>query len=512
MKAIIRIITFTLLLQTIILNISISHAEEKIIALSIQDAIEMAMENNIDIKIESYSKEIAEIDVIKSIAEFDTQLSAELLASRRLRPEASAFASPEVGRDERQKLNIGIGSKTFTGTAYSLDLSNIRTKTNSTFAGLNPEYSSNLSLSITQPLLKGFGIDINKRNIIISQNNREISEHRFKELVIDVVSDVQTLYWDMVFAIEDLKVKKESLKLAEEFRREAKVKVEIGTLPPIELLGAEAEVASRKEGVIIAENRLLDIEDRLKNIIRVEEGRLMLSSDLYDSAIMDEEIDKDEYIERAFKNRPDYQKAAIELKNKKILVKYYNNQKYPSIDLKGSFSLNGLSGDAKSVTFGGAPQVSSFGGNYIDNLERLKSGKYYSWEAGIVFSIPIQNRSAKANLKEAQIATERSLFLIKRIEDKINLEVNIAVRGVEASIQRIKATRLSRELAEEKLKAEEKRFQVGVSTGFKLLEFQRDLAEEKSREIKAIADYKKAIVELDSVTADTLEKKGIILK
>lgn len=485
--------------------------------LSIRDVTELTLKNNLDISIERINPEIKDREIMESKSEFDPDLALGFIANKGVKPTASAFASPDVNIAESQTWDIGISQKIITGANYELKFSNEKTKTNSKFAGLNPQHVPHLILSVEQPLLKNFGANINTRNIKIAQNNKKISDNQFKQKVIDIISEAQKAYWDMVFNIEDHKVKQESLKLAQDLEDRVRIHVEVGTMAPIDILQAKAEVASREEDVIMAENKVKNSEDRLKKILNILDSPAAESKQILpaDKPIFEEKtLSLEKNLKTAFERRFDLLDAKLELKNKKIDIRYKKNMLFPVVDLKGTFGLNGLTGTALPVTDlnTGSTTSSNFGGSYGDGIERLFSGEYYEWEAGITFRFPIGNRFAKNKYTAAKLEAEKQLIMLKNLEQKISLEVRETVRKIKTNIKRIHATEASRKLAEEKLRAEEERFEVGLSTSFNVLEFQRDLSEEQSKEIRAKTDYKKALIDLERVTAATLERNNVKIR
>lgn len=490
-------------------------SDPQYLSLSLREAIELTLENNLDIRVERFNPRISETMITLEKGEFDPTIVFDLSINRDKRPVASAFADPDVSVDDSINWGIGISQDLITGGNYQLRFTNERIKFNSIYAGLSPQYTSDLRLTLTQPLLKDFGIGLNKRKIIIASNNKDISLNQFKAVVITRISEVQDMYWDIVFNIEVLKVNRQSLALAQDFLKRVRTQIEVGTMAPIEILQAQAEVASREEGVIIAESAVKNSEDRLKRAMNIEEDSPYWGLPVYptDRPIFEVvEIDNNEAMKISFERRPDFVQARIDLSNKKIEVKYKKNQIFPNIDLIGSFGLNGLSGDNRELSFGGTSiPPSRFGGGYEDALGRLGSGNYYSWEAGVKVNIPLGNRSARSNLTAARIEVKKALISLKDLEQKIALEVREAVREIETNIKRVNVTKLARRLAEQKLDVEEKRFEVGLSTSFNVLEFQKDLAEEQSKEIKAIVDYNKSLVRLERVKGTTLEKNDIKL-
>jgi outer membrane protein TolC len=488
----------------------------KYLSFSLKDIIGKTLQGNISIAVQEYQSKIRTQQITEQDAVFDHNIFGEFNANGTRRQVASAFANPAVSNDLNHLWNLGVNKRFVTGTEYSVSYEAQRDTTNSVFAGLNPQYSSELVLKITQPLLKGFGIDNNKKDIYIASNNLEISDHEFTNKVIDIISNAEEVYWDLVFSIDDLKVKKQSIARAMELERRIKAQVDVGTLAPLEILQAKSEVASREESVLDAEKAILDNEDKLKNIINLPfdspDGNKSINPLDRPKFIISEPVNLNESISTALTQRPDYLIKKKELDNKKILVKYNKNQLYPALDLVGSFGLNGISGNAVPIAFGGGtPTQSQFGGNFGQGMKNMFDPDYRTWEMGFKVEYPLGNRAAKSRLSASKLEVSQVLLDIKDTERNIIVEVREAVRQINTAIKRVHAARISKKLAEEKLSAEEKKFEVGLSTSFQVLEFQTDLAEEQTRELKAIIDYNKAHISLRKAIASTLDEYNIRL-
>ena len=484
------------------------------LVLSLKDAIIRTLSNNISIQVESFNNKVKKESVAESLSEFDATLGLELSTGRKTQQLASAFSSPNRMENDNDNWDLSLSQKLITGANYQFDFTNNRNKTNSETAGLNPSYRSEFQLSLTQPLLKNFGIDLNKRNVHIANNKVDISENEFKTKVIAVVSEIENTYWDFVFSLKDLEVKQKSLERAKDLQRLVKSQVLVGTLAPIETLQAESEVASREEFLLTAQDAIEDNQDKLKNILNIE----FLSSEglrpIYPSTpanIIIEEIDIKESMKMALANRPDYLGKKKDLENKDILVKYQENQIYPSVDLVGSMGLNGLSGEAITISSGTFQGTSAFGGSYGNSLTDSLSTNYYDWEIGVKFSYPLGNRAAKSKLSTSRLEKAQLILGIKDLEKEIILDIREAVRQLKTDSKRIKASTVAKQLAEEKLKAEEKKFEVGLSTSFNVLKFQEDLAEAQSNEIKTILDYKQSRIRFRRSTASTLKYHDVTL-
>ncbi len=483
------------------------------VSLSLQETIADTLKNNIAIAVQKYNSKIIEQSIYEKKADFDATLDFNFKLGEETRQAAGAFANPSKSRNQNYDWDFSIAQKFVTGGNYELSFDTNKRLTNSTFAGLNPQYTSDLNLTLTQPLLKGFGIDNNKREIYIAKNNQKISDFEFKGSVIDVITEAENVYWDLVFSIEDLKVKKKSLERAQDLEKQVKAQVEVGTMAPLEVLQAQSEVASRDQLLLSAQDLILDTEDNLKNILNYafdsEPGQKRIRPTevpLFDPGT---EGTLDEALQVALSQRPDLLGKKKELDNRNIEVKYNENQIYPTLDLVSSLGLNGISGEAINITTGTITGTSDFGGGYDQTLSELTTGKYHLWEFGLNLSYPLGNRAAKSKLSAKRLEVAQLLMDIKDLEKTITLEVREAYRQIKTDIKRVHAARIARKFAEEKLSAEEKKFEVGLSTSFNVLEFQEDLAKEQSNEIKATIDYKKSKNRLRQVKAQTLVDNNI---
>ncbi len=491
---------------------------KKAIRLPLQACLQLALRNNVEIAIERISPQLNLQKVIQERSVFDPVSFVSLSKDRSVTQTSSAFARPPENEREGIALNAGISKKLTPGTETELLLTNKQEETNSIFAGLNPSYTSELTLSLTQPLLRDFGIGINTSRIRIASNNREISRFQFQDRVIRTLAEVESIYWELVYAMEELKVKQDSLRLAEDFLKITRRRVELGILPRVESLQAEAEKAVREEGVITAEDSLRDTEDRLRKILNLSdepeywEIRLIPSdrpkkphedtSDLY------------KHLRAALENRPDLNQARIELENKKIRLKYTRNQLLPRLDLIGTFGLSGLSGTPQpqpDFENPGATVENPFGGKNIDSLRDLKSGDFYSYSIGIRVEYPLGNRSAKSQRVMADLEKQKAIFAVRELENRAIREVREAWRQIHTNRKRIDAAGLARKLAEERLRTATRRFELGLATSHDVLEYQEKLALAKSNELRARIDYQESLVRLDQVKGTLLERIGVTL-
>jgi outer membrane protein TolC len=485
-----------------LIPISVANANEPL-SLTLQETIETVLKNNISISVQSYNSKINEQFIFEKEADFDPTVDFEFTVGEETRQSASTLADSKT-RDLDYDWDFSVSQKFVTGGDYELTMDNNKNQSSSSRTSLNPIYSSDLALTVTQPLLKDFGIDLNKREIYIAKNDQKISDHQFTEKVIATIAETENIYWDLVFSIEDLKVKETSLQRARDLEKQVKAQVDVGTLAELEILQAKSNVASREERLLNAQNLIDDNGDNLKSILNFsfdsEEGLKEIIP--ADSPVFEPgaENSLEEALKTALIHRPDLLAKKMELENRNIEAKYNENQTLPTLDLVGSLGLNGLSGDSSTKN-----------GSYDSALSEAFSTDFRLWQFGINLSYPLGNRAAKSKLAIKRLEVAQLLLNIKDLEKTIVVEVREAHRQIKTDIKRVQATRVARKLAEEKLNAEEKKFKVGLSTSFNVLEFQEDLAEEQSNEIKAVIDYNKSLNRLNQVMARTLEAHDIKL-
>ena len=485
-----------------LIPVSVANANEPL-SLTLQETIETVLKNNISISVQSYNSKINEQFIFEKEADFDPTVDFEFTVGEETRQSASTLADSKT-RDLDYDWDFSVSQKFVTGGDYELTMDNNKNQSSSSRTSLNPIYSSDLALTVTQPLLKDFGIDLNKREIYIAKNDQKISDHQFTEKVIATIAETENIYWDLVFSIEDLKVKETSLQRARDLEKQVKAQVDVGTLAELEILQAKSNVASREERLLNAQNLIDDNGDNLKSILNFsfdsEEGLKEIIP--ADSPVFEPgaENSLEEALKTALIHRPDLLAKKMELENRNIEAKYNENQTLPTLDLVGSLGLNGLSGDSSTKN-----------GSYDSALSEAFSTDFRLWQFGINLSYPLGNRAAKSKLAIKRLEVAQLLLNIKDLEKTIVVEVREAHRQIKTDIKRVQATRVARKLAEEKLNAEEKKFKVGLSTSFNVLEFQEDLAEEQSNEIKAVIDYNKSLNRLNQVMARTLEEHDIKL-
>lgn len=492
------------------------------IELTLKSVIFLALKNNLQIAFESLGPNVSETDIMREESVYDTNVSLQFGKDRRITQTGNFLAGAGESSIYQQSwdLEVDVMKKFVSGTSAELKWNSSDSKTDFLFQALVPEYRSELNLLLTQPLLKDFGIDVGKSMIKIASLNFKMSQDQFKGRVMDILYEIEKQYWNLYFQIKDYEAREKSLKLAEDLLREFKIKIEAGTLAPIEIYQAEAEVATRKEDLIVTRDLLKDSEDRLKSALNFYEKEqywdlVIIPADEPRPAVPKEDLM--EGIKEAFKYRPDYNQAKMDIEARNIMVKYTKNQVLPRVDLFGTIGTMGLGGrgnpDAIDFAGGGngGKDASSFSTHWDDVADHMASGDFYNYTIGIKIEFPLGNRFAKSQYSKAKVEVLRAATYLKDLENIIINEMRGAVRQVETNLEMIEAARASLKLADEKLKAEEKKYEVGLSTTHDLLEFQEDLARAESREARTLAEYEKSLVNLARVKGLLLEEHNITI-
>lgn len=490
-----------------------SQKNEKI--LSLDECIVRALENNLRLAVEVLNPEMADLNVARAGERFLPELSFGYSNRDTNTASYSFIDAADQVRSSYTDYLVSFNQLIPTGGEFNISLSSYKNDTNRSFQTINPRYGSTLTFDFVQPLLKNFGLRASRREIILAENNRDMTEKQFRQTLLDTIYQVERAYWNLAYSIDNLRVQKQSLQLALDLLEENKRKIEVGTMPPIEIYTSEAEVANRRAEILAAEALVKNNQDRLKRIINIplaegEEQVDVVPSDK--PAFEKREIRFREALDTAMAKRPDLESLRVNVKTQKFNVKYAGNQLLPELNLRASYWSPGISGDQieylddnpfTRVVVGTVPGPAS------DALKDAFKFKYQNWSVGLVLNIPLNSILSRAEHARAKLALEQAQWRLKDLEQEVILEIRAAMRNVETNYQRVQAYRAARELAEKKLEAEQEKFRVGKSTNFFLLQFQRDAADARSAELRSLVDYVLSTADLDRVLGTTFETKNI---
>jgi outer membrane protein len=485
--------------------------QDGVLSLSLEDAISIALERNLSLVVERYRRDESELRLDESRGIYDINTRVDLGAFDESSPQASQLDGAAVQMTEGTRWNFNLGKLVPSGGTASITWNNSRFETNSQFALLNPSFTVDFDLSFVQPLLRNSGRNVVETGIRVARNDVEISRENFELQVIGVLQQVVDAYWSLVEAQAQLQVAEESLALAEKLHDQNRVRVEVGTLAPLELVTSEAGIATRKEEIIRARAQVGDAEDLLRQLLNLNRA------DVWAAAIAPETdpemtpvaLDVEQAVATALERRPELRASRLGQDNLAIDAMYRANQARPALDFAVTYGYNGLGGDLTSRDFPSGEILFQAPGDYGDALDQITGGDFDGWSASLNFSYDIGNRERKAQRALAEVAVERGKAELEDLELQVITGVRRLARLVEAAAEARESARVSRHLAEKNLDAEQKRYQNGMSTSFQVLEIQEDLSQARSREVNSITGYRKALTRYYQALGTLIEESGV---
>jgi outer membrane protein TolC len=481
--------------------------QDGVLQLSLEDAVAIALERNLSLVVERFAQEEAELAILQNKGIYDLFTTADFQKLADTSPAASNLDGALVQEFELMDVDLGLEQLVSTGGRVRFDWDNNEQKTNSLFATLNPSYRIDMDLTFIQPLLRNRGKLATNRNLLIAQTNRSISRETFELQVTDVILRVESAYWNLAESIAQLQVAEESLDLAKQLHEQNMIRVEVGTLAPLELVQSEAGVASREVEIIRARAAIGDRSDVLRQLMNLERSGEMWdlpiapTSDPFEQP---ETVGLDEAIEIALQNRPEIRQQDLALENRQVDVDYFKNQRKARLDFAGTYGLNGVGGDVTDPDF-------PSDGDYLDAMDQILNADFDGWRVALNFAFPIQNRTAKANSAIADVNYERAMAVKKDVELGVITEVRRVARALEASLEAVESAEVSRRLQEKNYEAEQKRYDNGMSTSFQVLQIQEDLTTARSQYVDTVAAYRRALALHYQSIGKLIEESGVAI-
>lgn len=483
---------------------------ERIVPLGVREVVARALVANLDIAVERYTPDISNAELLSAQGEFDPVI--------RLDYQYGVSETPQTSREglatgagttttKQNDLTTTLKGKLISGTEYELLFNRQRSQfirkdafdpnTGGFTTIKDPwQYVLDTYVNITQPLLKDFGLSTNLTGIRVARVQRDSSLQDFRQNVINIVRDVQAAYWQLVLALENLRVSEESLALAQDLLRENRIRLEVGTMSPLEVIEAEAGVAQREEGVIVSRKLVKDAEDNLKRVLNLPQNVKDWDFTIVPvdkPVIVEREFDQSSEIETALRNRPDYKSALMQVKSNAINEQFTRNQMLPTTDVFGQYEFQAVDTD-----FGSA-------------FDSIESGQSPTWMAGLTAEYPIGNRTARGDFQAAQLQKFQSKLAADNLRLGIIVDVRQSIRSIETSLKSIEASQKTTEFARKSLEAEQKKLEVGISTSHDVLQFVEQLVDAERREAISKVNYRIALVNLTAATGTLLEKNNIVI-
>lgn len=510
--------------------------------LMLDEAIALAMQNNNNIDTSRLNVRIAEFNLKAARGVYDPLVASEVFAERRTTPVASAIGGAGAsGKVTQAQIggNAGVtGLTPVAGGSYSLDFSTFRNTTDNQNITLNPQYPSNLTLSYTQPLLRGLRTDINRRNIEIAKKNLTLTDAQFRQQVIEIVNQVEQAYWDLVFALRNLQVQIDAVRQARLQLESNQRLVDRGVLAPIEVVAATQQITTFEQNVYTAQENVTQTENTLKTLILKDRTSDVWARPITPVTPLDitaPRVPLETAITEALANRPEIQQLDTNTEINRINERFFRDQTRPQVDLIGTYASNGLAGTANEIIRSGAavnadllarinilssnqglpplqipPTVSvtapppNLIGGQFKSLGTLFTNEFPTYRVGVRISLPIGNRVAEADLGRTLVEGNQIRNQRAQTEQTIESQVRNAAQAIRSAEARLTSATAARSAAEQLFESEQRQFRAGTTTVFLVLQRQTELLTARSRELQAQTDLNKAISNFQLATGNTL--------
>ncbi|HEY6230377.1 MAG TPA: TolC family protein [Pyrinomonadaceae bacterium] len=487
------------------------------LTLTLNEAIKRALENNNDIEIARDDVRFAETQLRALQGVYDPFYSISPQYQKSIQPVTFVTSGAPSGKLATSQFSFDPAlTKSFEkgGGTYVLQFNNAKNTTSAINSTLNPFYSSNLSLSITQPLQRNRSIDNNRRQIRIQKKRLEQSDADFRLRTIDVITQVQRAYWDLVFALRDQQNQLENLNLTRENLRRVEAQIAVGTKAPLERAEVQTELANRESSLLVAVQGVSIAENNLKQLIVKDPTRAEWTAQITptDTPKFDATpVNLNDALKEARDNRPELRRLRLQNDINDIDKQYFKNQMRPQVDLQATFATTGLAGSPCTGATCQSSAPAFLQGGYTKDLRNLLSLETRNITVGVAIQFPIHNTTAKANFAGARIQGEQLEASMRSQDQIIEVDVRNAAQAVETSRRRVLAAREARANAEMQLEGEQRLYQVGRSTTFLLFQRENALTNARNAELRAETDYNKALADLQRATSTTLRANNVLV-
>ena len=514
--------------------------------LTLNEAIGLALQNNNDIDGSRIDVKIAEYKLTGARGVYDPLFVSESYYENRVTPTSSSIGGAQNGSVKQTDTTVGLslgGFSPFAGGSYQMDFTSTRLMTNNQNATLNPQFPTSLILTYTQPLWRGLRIDNNRRNIEIAKKNLSMTDAQFRQRAIEVISQVEQSYWDLVFALRNLQVQIDAVRQARLQLESNQRLVEKGVLAPIEIVAASTQVTTFEQNVYAAQEAVTRAENSLKTLLLPDRTAALWSRPLTPITPINLEAPRvplEQAVSAAIQNRPELAQLQTSAEINQIDTRFFQDQTKPAIDLIGTYTGVGLAGTAvqsnQNVTTStsilrarvnelsalaglpplaagpsSAPTANLIGG-YTKSLSNLFGVDYPTFRVGIRVGLPLRNRVAESNLGESLAIGRRIQNQRAQQEQLIEADVRNSTQTLRSAEARLAAAAATRSSAEQLYDSEQRQFRAGTTTVFLVLQRQTDLLAARGRELQAQTDLNKAIADFQRATGNTLEANHVSVR
>lgn len=491
--------------------------------LSLRAYLELVLINNTEIEIQRLSVERDKNTILRAYGVFDPVLTGSFNATRTKNPASDALAGAATQNTLNQPVDFTYRQQLETGTTYNVGFNGTKFSTNSAFATFNPSLTARLNVGFTQPLLRNRGSDIVRLPITIARSRMKATELTTRDQITRLLVTAENNYWAVINARESLRVAEENLKLNDASLKRAQRELELGALSPLEIYRPQADFARAEINVSQARFRLIQSEDVLRRQISadLDPDIRRLPIRLTESVLPpsdDKEIDREPAVERGLAMRPDFRASLVNLETDDLTIKQATNSLRPDLSLTGSYSASGRGGNffQRTNVFAGSGTSSTVikmtPGGFGDALNQVFNFNYPVYAFGLTLRLPIRDRAASATLADALLSKRLDALRQRSLEQSIRQEILNAVSDVESSKASVKLAIVNRDLAQQALDAEQKKYELGVNTIFFVLDAQQRLVEAENQLVTTSVQYRRNALTLLRSTGELLEARGVVVQ
>jgi outer membrane protein len=475
------------------------HVSNGKLVLSLDDTIRLALANNTDIRLDHSQIDFAQNNLGRAHSPFDPVATSGFADTRAKSLTTSTLQGASILSNLTQTTQLGYRETFLTGTSFQAAFNASKFSTNSSFNTVNPALSTAMQLTVSQPLLRNFGLFPNRAPILIAQRNLKQARANFTAQVNNVILGIIGDYWSVVLARENLSVQQKSLDEAQKSYDHDKKALSLGALPPLDIYRSESQVASRRVGLIQAEYSLKQAADQFRRDIGADLDSAVRALDL---ELTDQPAplgdlpatDIATALSRAITNRPEFETVRQQLASDELSVRLAHNNLKPDLELSGFYSGNGLNNSPAGLDIG-----------FSGSLSQTFHFTYPTYGASLSLNLPVRNHSAQANLADALVGRRQDQYQERRTTQSITLEVTNAVHSLEEAKLTMEAAKVAVNLAQESLHADERKYELGAEPVFFVLDAQTQLAQAELNLIQAQISFQIAVAQVDHATGDLLE-------
>ena len=475
------------------------------VPLTLDEAVQRAADNNLDIVVEKLNPQTFDLSLAGLYAVYHPVATSRYGSQALIRLPNSLLNGGTRVNNDTLTYNGGV-AKAFEwgGGNVAWSWNNSRLLSSDALATFNPQYQSTFQFVLTQPLLKNFRIDSSRQLIQTTRISRDTADLNLKARTVNTLASVRSAYWDYVYSIQAVDVAQQSLALAQKLLSDNRVRVEVGTMAPMDVVQAQAEVATRQQALTTATATMRTSELAVKRLIVSGTNDPLWAQHVNPvdrPEFQPVTIDVESAVRSALQQRTDLQITRNNMASNNVLLKSFNDQKLPQVDLTATYGMQGIGGTQFQFQGSGvnAVKIGETPGGYSDALSRLFQRQYPNKVFQINVTYPIGGGSADASAARQKLLITQNQAQIRASELRVASDVTNAALTVQNNIEGLAAARAARELSQQRLDAESSRFEVGMSTNYQVVQAQRDLRDAQNSELRALLNYRKSLVEFDRV-------------